>query len=256
MGEERSLTLKRWLDKGIRYDGRKLMDYRQVEVEYGISKSAEGSARVKIGNTEVMAGVKLAVNTPYPDTPDEGCLRVEVLLLPMSNPDFEPGPPSIEAVELSRVVDRGIREAKAIDMKEMCIEPGEKVWDVSIDVAVINDEGNLFDACALAALAALKDTRFPVLEEGMINYKEKTEKKLPLTKEPIAIGVVKIGQHLLVDPLNEEEKMADAKLVVTSIGTDTLCALQKTGSVPLTAQEVEKIVEIGLKKAEMVRKSL
>ena len=37
------------LTKGIRFDGRKLTDYRQIKIEYGASKTAEGSARVKIG---------------------------------------------------------------------------------------------------------------------------------------------------------------------------------------------------------------
>ena len=72
--EAQKQHLKNWLSKGIRYDGRKLLDYREVQIDYTISKSAEGSARVKIGETEVLAGVKLSLGTPYPDTPDQGCL--------------------------------------------------------------------------------------------------------------------------------------------------------------------------------------
>ena len=54
---------------GRRQDGRGLEDYREpISVEVGISRSAEGSALVKIGKTVVMAGVKLAVDKPYPDT--------------------------------------------------------------------------------------------------------------------------------------------------------------------------------------------
>mgnify|MGYP000327262779 CR=1 FL=1 len=59
-------------EKESRLDGRKFDEFRKVEVEYGISpKSAEGSARVRIGNTEVVAGVKMDVGQPYPDNPDE-----------------------------------------------------------------------------------------------------------------------------------------------------------------------------------------
>ena len=46
------------LNENIRFDGRKNDEHRKITVEYGISKSAEGSARVKIGNTEVIVGVK------------------------------------------------------------------------------------------------------------------------------------------------------------------------------------------------------
>ncbi len=100
------------LSENLRIDGRKLLETRKIEVEYGISKNAEGSARVKFGGTEVLAGVKLAVGTPYADRPNEGSMMVEAELSPMSNPEFEAGPPDIQAVELARVVDRGIREVK------------------------------------------------------------------------------------------------------------------------------------------------
>ena len=137
------------LNADTRLDGRKLTEYRQpIEVEHGIIKTAEGSARVKIGETEVMVGVKLEVGEPYPDTPDEGTIIVGAELLPMSNPEFELGPPGIQAIELARVVDRGIRESKALDFKKLCIAKGEKIWMVIIDICPINDAGNLFDAGA------------------------------------------------------------------------------------------------------------
>ena len=56
-------------------------------------------------------------------------------------------------IELSRVVDRGIRESGCIDMESLCIVPGEKVWGVMIDIHVLSDQGNIFDACGLAAIA-------------------------------------------------------------------------------------------------------
>ena len=92
-----------YLDAGVRFDGRKLDEFRPVSVEYGISRNAEGSARVIIGSTHVLAGVKMAVEKPYPDTPQNGNLMVNVELLPLSNPDYEAGPPSEEAVEIAKV---------------------------------------------------------------------------------------------------------------------------------------------------------
>ena len=143
------------LKQGLRFDRRKTNEFRKVTVEYGISKSAEGSARVKIGDTEVIVGVKLEVGEPYPDMPEEGTIIVGAELIPLSNPEFELGPPGIQAIELARVVDRGIRESKALDFKKLCIKKGEKVWLVLIDIIPINDTGNLLDAAALAALRGL-----------------------------------------------------------------------------------------------------
>src|SRR3989338_11464449 len=102
------------LEKGERLDGRKFDEFRNASVEYGISpKSAEGSARVRIGNTEVVAGIKFEVIKPYPDQPDKGTIMAGVELLPLSSPEFESGPPNIRAVELARaVVYRGLKKRR------------------------------------------------------------------------------------------------------------------------------------------------
>jgi len=165
MNQELKKHVKEGLDKDIRFDRRKALDYRKIILENNTSKNAEGSATVKIGNTEVIVGVKLELGKPYPDKPDEGTIMVGAEFLPMANPDFEPGPPGIAAIEVARVVDRGIRESKTLDFKKLCVKKGEQCWIVIIDICTINDEGNLFDASALAAIAALRNTRFPKLKD-------------------------------------------------------------------------------------------
>ncbi len=240
---------------GARMDGRGLQEYRQpIKIETGISWTAEGSARVQIGETVVMAGVKMALEKPYNDTPEEGGIMVNVELLPLSSPDYEPGPPGIKAIELARVTDRGIREAKALDMKTLCITPGEKAWFIIIDIITINDAGNLFDAAGMAALAALKSARFPVVDEatGAINYKEKTERPLPLVKEPLPVTVYKVGNQYVVDPTAEEEKVFDARLTVASDAKGTISALQKGGSAPLTIADISAMVDIALEKSKFL----
>jgi|SRR3989338_5352775 len=245
------------LNSNIRLDGRRLTDYRKpVEAEHDVIKTAEGSAKVRIGETEVMVGVKLEVGKPYPDNPDEGTIIVGAELLPMSNPEFELGPPGIQAIELARVVDRGIRESKALDFKKLCITAGEKVWLVVIDICPINDAGNLLDAASLAAITALKHTKFPAFDGEKIDYKTKTDKSLELEKVPIAVTVIKIGEKLIVDPDTEEEMVVDARLTVSSIEDGTLCALQKGGDFPLTTEDISKMLDIGIEKAKELRKHL
>ncbi|MBI2575083.1 exosome complex protein Rrp42 [Candidatus Woesearchaeota archaeon] len=256
MNRTRSHMLK-FFEKGMRFDGRKLDEFREVSVEYGISKNAEGSARVKFGDTEVMAGIKMSVEKPYPDTPGEGNLMVGVELSPMSSPDFETGPPSSGAVELARVVDRGIRESKAMDTKQLCIEKGVKVWSTAIDIVTINADGNLIDASALAAFAALKEAKMPHYDAdaGAVDYKKKTSKPLPLSKVPIAVTVYKVGNYCIVDPTSEEEDVADARLTVTSHG-GKINALQKGGNYPLSIEDIEKMVSLSMKKAQELERYL
>jgi len=245
------------IKKGIRLDGRKADEYRKpLKVEYGTAKNSEGSATVTLGGTIVMVGVKLSLDKPYPDTPEDGCLMVGAELIPLSNPEFELGPPGIQAIELGRVIDRGIRESKAIDTKKLCIEKGEKVWGVSIDIIPINDEGNLFDASALATIAALKDAKFPKVEDDVVKYEESTNKKIPLSKTPVSVTVLKIGDNFVIDPVTEEEKVIDSRLTVATDEKGNLCALQKGGQEPLTTEEIDEMVKIGIEKCNELRKAL
>ena len=245
-----------WFEKGKRYDGRRLDEFRPVSVEYGVTKNAEGSARVKIGDTEVIAGVKLAVEKPYPDTPKEGTLMVGVELLPLSSPDFEAGPPNEESIEIARVVDRGIREAKAIDTKKLCITEGEKAWAVIVDICTINTDGNLLDAAALATVAALRNARFPSYNGKTVDYKSMTDNKLPIVRLPVSVTVIKLGDHLFVDPTVEEEKVIDARLTVAIAESGKICALQKGGTIPLTIDDVDRMIELARAKAGDLSKNL
>ncbi len=252
-------TISELAQQQRRLDGRQLTAYRgPITITTGISWTAEGSAKVQIGNTVVMAGVKMAIEKPYNDTSDEGGIMVNAELLPLSSPEYEPGPPSKKAIELARVIDRGIREAKAIDLKKLCITPGEKAWFVTIDIITINDAGNLFDAAGLAALAALKSAKFPVVdpETGTIDYKTKTNEALPLIKEPLPVTVYKISGALLIDPTSEEENAYDARLTIASDEKGILSALQKGGEEPLSLEDISKMIDIALEKAEFLRNEL
>lgn len=256
MYQETKAHVIRCLQKGVRYDGRKPEEFRKVSIKTGVSASAEGSALVGVGDTQVMVGVKLSLEKPYPDRPDEGNIMVNAELLPMSSPEFEPGPPGIFAVELARVVDRGIREAHAIDVHKLVVTRGEKVWSVSIDVCTINDDGNLIDASALAALAAVRDAVFPLYSDDKLDYKTKTDKKLPLTVQPLAVTVYKIGSFLIVDPQPDEEIVMEARLTVTTTEEGKICSLQKGGDQPLTIDEIDQMVGISMDKAKELRKLL
>ena len=104
--QEARKHLRESLAKGIRYDGRKKDEFRDIEIKTGFLSTAEGSAQVKCGETIVLAGVKMSVEKPYPDTQEEGILMVSAELLPLSNPKYESGPPDAVAIEVARVIDR------------------------------------------------------------------------------------------------------------------------------------------------------
>jgi len=241
--------------RGKRLDGRELNDYRGIQVESGLIERAEGSARVRLGKTEVLVGVKIEAGEPFPDTPNEGVLTVNAELVPLASPTFEPGPPDENSVELARVVDRGIRESKAIVLEELCVEPGKKVFVVFVDVYVLNHDGNLIDASALAALAALMNTKMFNYEvkEGEIKIKS-GYKPLPTRNYPIAVTFAKIADKLIVDPWLDEEQVMDTRLTLAVEKDGKICAMQKGGYGYFTAQQILEASKIAQQKAAELRK--
>ena len=239
-----------------RADGRKLLDYRQpIEIKYNISKNAEGSASVTMGKTKVVCGVKLQLGEPYPDRPDEGTMIVTAEFAALSSPNFEPGAPGENAIELARVVDRGIRESGSIDVKKLCVEEGGKVWLAFIDIYVQNHDGNLIDAASLAAVSALLQAKFPKLKkDGTVNYDEHTKDSLPMVHKPIACTITKIQDKLFVDTTADEEEIADGRITITTDEKGIINAMQKGGSAAMAEDEINKCVEIALEKAKELRK--
>ncbi len=248
--------VERLLDEGRRVDGRGFDEYRKVSVEVGVNERAEGSALVTLGRTRVMVGVKLAVGMPFPDMPDSGVLTTNAELIPLASPTFERGPPDEDTVELARVVDRAIRESGCIELEKLCIEEGELVWIVFIDLHPLDYDGNLFDACTLGAIAALKNTYMPKLEDGKVDYKTRTEEKLPVRDTPVEVTYCKIGRHILLDPCLEEEEVLDARLTVGYNEKGEIVAMQKGGSGTFTKEEIVDIVRKGREKAEFLRQHI
>jgi len=240
---------------GKRLDGRELTDYREIQLEVGVVGRAEGSARVRLGKTEVMVGTKIELGEPFPDVPDQGVLTVNTELVPLASPTFEPGPPNEDSIELARVVDRGVRESKAIALEELCVEPGKKVFVVFVDVYVLNHDGNLIDASALAALAALLNTKMFNYEvkEGEVEVKPGYT-PLSMRNYPIAVTFAKINDKLIVDPWLEEEQVMDARITITTDKDGKICAVQKGGYGCFTTQQISEAAKMAKQKAGELRK--
>ncbi len=243
--------IKKYLSEGKRFDGRKPEDFREIIIETGVSKNAEGSARVKIGKTEVIVGVKMDIGEPYSDSPDKGNMMVTAELLPLSSPRFENGPPKFPAIELARVIDRGIRESKFIELEKLCIKKGEKVWTVFIDIYSINDDGNLLDAAGIGAISALKNAKMTKYDEKKekVLYGELSKNNISLSKEiPISITAYKVGDKLIVDPTREEEDISETRVTIGS-SNGIISSMQKGGSESLSVEEISDVLDL-VKKVE------
>jgi exosome complex component RRP42 len=249
--------IEKLIEKAKRLDERGLEDYREIKLEQGIIEKAEGSARVLLGKTEVLVGVKIETGTPFSDTPNNGVMTVNAELVPLASPTFEPGPPDENSIELARIVDRGIRESKAIDTEKLCIVPGQKVFVVFVDVYVLNHDGNLIDASALAAVAALLNTKMPNYEvkDGEVVIKQGYT-PLPMKSHPITVTLGKINDKLIVDPWLEEEQVMDSRLTMAFNEDGNICAIQKGGAGYFTQKQILEGMKLAREKAAELRKQM
>jgi len=275
--------LAKLAEQGKRADGRKFDEYRKIEIEPRVVSKAEGSARVKIGNTQVMVGVKMDVGEPYSDSPESGVLTTAAELIPLASPDFEAGPPREDAIELARVVDRGVRESEVVELDKLCLEPGEKVWIVFIDIHILDYDGNLFDAASLAALAALFTAKVPIaridendinsytkrlreiysitgVEEAIINKQidmiKSNDYPLPLKEPPVSCTSVKYNGVVVLDPSLDEEEIAETRLTVATDKNGDIRAMQKGLSGSFTREEIKKVIKASVDNGKEIREIL
>ncbi|MBI5681291.1 MAG: exosome complex protein Rrp42 [Methanobacterium sp.] len=246
------------IKEGERADSRAPDEYREISLEVGIIGTAEGSARVKIGNTQIMVGVKSQIGEPFPDTPNVGVLMTNSELLPMASPTFESGPPDERSVELSRVTDRCLREGQILDLEKLCIIEGKKVWMIFLDLHVLDYDGNLMDAAVLGSVAAILNAKIPTakVEEDEIVIDKENLMDLPIKEKPLMCTFAKIGEELVIDPSLDEENIMGARISIGMREDGSICAMQKGGEVPLTKEEVTKVVNITGEKTKELRKYL
>jgi exosome complex component RRP42 len=231
-----------------RADCRALDQYREFSVEKNLIRKAEGSALVKLGSSQVLVGVKMQPGEPFPDAPNRGVIITNAELVPLASPTFEPGPPNETGIELARVVDRGVRESKAIDLEALCITPGKQVWIIFIDVHILDDCGNILDAASIGAIAALLSTTVPASKFGLGE-----DYPLPVKDIPIATSAVEFGDSIMFDPDSDEESIANTKLTVITTADGSICGMQKSGTGMLRQEQIYRIVDIACEKAKEIR---
>jgi exosome complex component RRP42 len=246
------------LEQGKRVDGRAFDESRELKIEVNAIPKANGSARVYLGDTEVICGVKIQPDRPFPDTGDKGLFICTAELLPLSHPTVETGPPQPHVIELARVTDRGIRESHMIDVTQLVIEKDKSVIGVFADNVVVDYDGNLFDACSYATTAALLTSKTPTWE--MVDDKpsvvEGEEKQLPVNTIPVSVTMGKIGNHIVVDPNGDEWASMDCRITITSDSDGNICALQKGGSDGFTQEEINQCGELSVKIGAKIREQL
>jgi exosome complex component RRP42 len=245
------------ISKGKRLDGRALDEMRPLETELDIIKKANGSAKVKLGDSEVVAGIKVETGEPFEGLENKGALIMSAEVLPTASPYIEPGPPDEETIELARVVDRGIRESEMLDLDRLVLVPGKIVYTIFVDCSIINTDGNLLDATSYAVVSAMLSCKLPIfeIEDGKVVDTGKIQDP-PLTTIPVSITQVRIGDTIILDPTAEEEACMNARITITTNSNGDYAAIQKGFTGGFTREQIKKAAETARIKGEQVRAKL
>ena len=220
---------RRFLDGGVRPDGRETAAWRDASLGARVVANADGSCLSKLGNTSVLAGVKLEVMVPDVELPDRGKLVVHVNMAATCSSDTRPGKPSDKGQEVAADVVSAINACDAVDLTQMCIVKGQAAWVAYLDLYCLEDDGSVFDASLLAAMGALQLTELPAvrLDKGMVSYAVdedamdvdegifRTSRCRLKVDDVVLSGTVGFYQgHKLFDPTHEEEQLLESSATV------------------------------------------
>ncbi|XP_041640350.1 exosome complex component RRP45 [Cheilinus undulatus] len=260
---ERDFLLKA-IEEKKRLDGRQTYDYRQMKITFGTDY---GCCFVDLGKTRVMAQVSCELVAPKESRPNEGIMFFNIELSPMASPAFEQGRQSELSVKLNRQLERCLRNSKCIDTESLCVVSGEKVWQIRVDVHMLNHDGNLMDAASIAAITALCHFRRPdvsIQGDEVTVYSPEERDPIPLSIYHMPISVsfsfFQQGTYLLVDPCEREERVMDGLLMIAMNKHREICSIQSSGGIMLLKDQVMRCSKIASVKVseitELINKAL
>ncbi|XP_003936279.1 exosome complex component RRP45 [Saimiri boliviensis] len=248
--------LLRAIEEKKRLDGRQTYDYRNIRISFGTDY---GCCIVELGKTRVLGQVSCELVAPKLNRATEGILFFNLELSQMAAPAFEPGRQSDLLVKLNRLLERCLRNSKCIDTESLCVVAGEKVWQIRVDLHLLNHDGNIIDAASIAAIVALCHFRRPDVsvqgdEVTLYTPEERDPVPLSIHHMPICVSFAffQQGTYLLVDPNEREERVMDGLLVIAMNKHREICTIQSSGGIMLLKDQVLRCSKIaGVKVAEI-----
>ncbi|XP_035230745.1 exosome complex component RRP42-like [Stegodyphus dumicola] len=252
------------VQENFRGDGRSCFDYRMVELETGVIANCNGSALVKLAETKLLAGVKAELTTPPPNVPNRGWIEVSIESTPHAHLDFEGRGGDDFAADVSQILMQSCNNEKLIDMKSLCVIPGQQVWVLYVDILVLGYSGNLIDAASIATKAALYDTKIQTVNVKHGENEPEIEVSddpydvfsLDVSNLPLLITLFRVGSEFIVDATSEEEACSKCKLVLAVSLTDTVLLKQISGPGCLHLESIKDSTEAGQELGLALQKKL
>ncbi|XP_019190996.1 PREDICTED: exosome complex component RRP42 [Ipomoea nil] len=258
--------IKGGIAQDLRTDGRKRLAYRLIYVEIGVIPQASGSARVKMGATDVIASVKAELGKPSPSYPDKGRVSIYVDCSSTAEPTFEGRGGDELSAELSTALQRCLLGGRsgagaAIDLSSLSVVQGKVCWDLYIDGLVVSADGNILDALGAAIKAALSNTCIPRVqvsadassnEQPEVDVSDEEFVQFDTSSVPVIVTLTKVGRHCIVDATSEEESQMSSAVSISVNREGHVCGLTKRGGAGLDPADILDMVN----KAQVVGSEL
>ena len=208
-------------ENGIRCDGRKIDQIRNVSIKVGILKNANGSAYIEFGKNKILAGVfgPRDVHPKHMADQDSGILRCRYHMSPFSVTERKNPAPSRREIEISKVIKEALQPA--VILKDF----PRTVVDVFIEV--LQADGGSRCAALDAASVALVDAG------------------IPMRDIVAACAAGKVADKIVLDVNDEEDKEGQADMPVAympNLGKITLMQLDGI----LTPDEYKRCLETAI----------
>jgi len=248
----------------VRADGRGRSEMRPLKFETELVTHANGSAHLRLANTDVLVGVKADLDLE-PNQIKSPILEFSVDCSANATPDFEGRGGDNLATELSKMLAKAYQDKTVFDYKVLLGKNGAFSWTLNVDILILEVGGNLFDAVSLAVKAALHSTIIPKVKVATIDggqpELEITDDpldghRLNVDKCPVLVTLCRIGNFCVVDPTPEEEACSSASVVMGVTPDGHVTTMKKVGSGAFNFESLQRAVESGKEVGMNVQKVL
>lgn len=246
----KEVFLEYYRSKGLRLDGRRVNQYRDIEVRRGVVATAEGSGIARIGDTVVIAGVKVEYGDLFEEA--KGNFVVNIDLSPIAHESFISGPPDERSIEISRVVDRGFRSGEVVALDRLAPE-GKRGYTIYLDMYVLDYDGNIIDTAYLAGMVALLDMKIPKYNGEKLDRSSYLDGSF-IQNQVVSFTFAKIDDVIVIDPTHPEMELADSLVSIVADRDGHIVGIQKTGEGYFTREELREMIGIALKnRSEIIK---
>ncbi|KAG7022551.1 Exosome complex component RRP42, partial [Cucurbita argyrosperma subsp. argyrosperma] len=216
------LFIQGGIAQDLRTDGRRRLTYRPISVETDVISQANGSARVRMGGTEVIATVKAELGRPNAMQPDKGKVSIFVDCSPTAEPTFEGRGGEELATELSVALEQCLLGGKS----------GAGIPKVNVSVEASANEQPEVD---------VSDEEFLQFDTSGV---------------PVIVTLTKVGRHYIVDATLEEESQMSSAISISVNRHGHVCGLTKRGGAGVDPSVILDMISVGKHVSEQLLNKL